>query len=112
MTEQMHPLDVLQSRIENLAKIRDKQTEEGVDQALLAIDVAKSYIKAVAKEPDGERLTLKAVEYIFSVGTSSAGRKVSREFDIEFLSCIPIESVTNKEFRLQRWPQIVVELSK
>jgi hypothetical protein len=108
----MHPLDVLQSRIENLAHIQDKQTEEGIDQTLLAVAVARCYIEAIISEPDGQRLALKAIEYVFNLAKSGAGRKVSREFDIRFLPAIPVELIQNSNFHKQRWPQIVNELSE
>ena len=107
----MHPLDVLQSRVENLAQIPDKRTEEGIDQARLAIAVAKSYIKAITAEPDGQRLALKAIEHVVRIGKSGAGRMASREFGIEFLAAIPVHLIKNNSFLAQRWPRIVEELS-
>lgn len=107
----MHPLDVLQSRIENLARLPDKQTTEGVDQAKLSVAVARAYIEAIAAEPDGQRLALKAIEHVVRIGKSSAGRKASREFGIEFLPAIPAHVIKNESFLAQRWPRIIKELA-
>jgi hypothetical protein len=107
----MHPLDVLQSRIENLAQLADKQTDEGIDQALLSVQVAKFYIEAIALAEDGEHLALKAIEHVVSIAKSSAGRKVSTEFGIEFLSGLPVQAIQNERFLTRRWPRIVEELS-
>jgi len=107
----MHPLDVLQSRIENLAQIADKRTEEGIDQARLSVAVAREYVKAIAAEPDGQRLALKAIEHVVRIGKSGAGRKAAREFGIDFLPAIPFDLIENDDFLTQRWPRIVEELS-
>lgn len=107
----MHPLDVLQSRIENLAQIPDKRTEEGIDQAHLSVAVARAYVEAISAEPDGQRLALKAIEHIVRIGTSGAGRKASKEFGIDFLLAIPVHVIDNDSFLTQRWPQIGEELA-
>lgn len=107
----MHPLDVLHSRVENLAQLESKQNSEGVAQTKLALAVAKAYSETVAMEPDGDKLALKAIEHVVTIAKSSAGRKVSKEYGIEFLSSIPFPAISNENFRTHRMPRIVEELA-
>lgn len=103
----MHPVDVLQSRIWNLATLKNKQDELGVLQARLAIQVVRRYIAAIAG--DNERLALKAVEKVVDIARSSAGRRAAA-FGIDFLSAIPARSIRAEEFQRSRWPRLRDEL--
>lgn len=105
----MHPIDVLQSRIWNLATLKDKQNEPGVLQASLAVRVARRYIAAIAGDKDNEKLALKAVEKVVDIAKSSAGRRAT-SFGIDFLSAIPVRSIRSEEFRRIRWPRLLDEL--
>lgn len=103
----MHPIDVLQSRIWNLATLKDKQNEMGVLQANLAVQVVRRYIAAIAG--DNEKLALKAVEKVVDIAKSSAGRRAA-SFGIDFLSAIPVRSIRSEEFHRTRWPRLLDEL--
>lgn len=107
----MHPLDVLHSRVENLARIPDKRNDKYINQTRLSIAVACAYIGAIATEPEGRRSVLKAIEYIVDIAKSSAGRKVSREFGIDFLPAIPARLIDDENFHRHRWPHIVNDLA-
>jgi hypothetical protein len=80
----MHPLDVLKSRIENLATLQDKQTPEGITQAKLSLQVANKFITRIADHIDGQKSALKAIEAIITIAKSSAGCKCAREFGIDW----------------------------
>lgn len=107
----MHPLDVLLSRVENLAQLVSKQTPEGIEQARLAALVACAYIAELAKEPDSGRHALKAVEYVAAIAKSHAGKKVSKKFGISFFTAIPESAIENKAFHRVRWPRLRRELA-
>jgi hypothetical protein len=118
----MHPLDVLQSRVENLKQIADKRTPEGVEQARLAFQVANRFIEGLAKEDarrsDGAQQqksaprATQAVEHVVKIATSAAGRFAVKEFGLDFLEALPGETIINPAFRLKRWPQILEQLGK
>lgn len=108
----MHPLDVLKSRIENLATIPEKQNSTGIAQARLSLLVANKFIQALTQETDGQKMALKGIEYIASVAKSPAGCKSSREFGIDFFQSIPVESINVDLFHANRWPRLVAELQK
>jgi hypothetical protein len=107
----MHPLDVLLSRVENLARLEAKQNEAGIEQARLATLVAREYITQIAKEHDESRHALKAVEHVVSIAKSSAGKKVSKEFGISFFNAIPTYAIKNEMFHSIRWPRLIDELN-
>lgn len=107
----MHPLDVFLSRIENLAQLADKQNPQGIEQAKLGVLVAHNYIEEIAKElPDGQKHALKTIEYVVKVAKSGAGRKVSRDFGIDFRGAIPGYAIIVEAFHKVRYPQILQEL--
>lgn len=108
----MHPLDVLKSRIENLATLQDKQTPEGITQAKLALQVANKFITAFAKNTDGQKSALKAIETVINIAKTSAGCKCAREFGIDFFQAIPKNAIKDEQFHQMRWPHLVKELDK
>ncbi len=108
----MHPLDVLKSRIENLATLQVKQTPEGITQARLALQVANKFIAAIAGNADGQKSALKAIEAIVNIAKSSAGCKCAREFGIDFFQAIPKNAIKDEQFHQIRWPHLVQELNK
>lgn len=108
----MHPLDVLKSRIENLATLQDKQTPEGITQAKLALQVANKFITTIAGTIDGQKSALKAIEAIVNIAKSSAGCKCAREFGIDFFQAIAKNAIKDEQFHQIRWSHLVKELDK
>lgn len=107
----MHPIDVFLSRVENLAQLADKQNPQGVEQAKLAIEVIRRHIETVAQDPKiGQKHALKIIEYVVTVAKSGAGRKLAREFGIDFRGGIPAYAITVEAFHRHRYPQILQEL--
>ena len=107
----MHPIDVLISRTENLAKIPDKQNDEGITQLKLAVKVGAKYVREVSELPsDGQKHALKVIEKIVSLAKSGSGRKCSKLFGVRFIDAIPAFAISDQNFRQIRWPQIIQEL--
>jgi len=106
----MHPLDVLKSRVENLAQLREKQNVEGIEQVRIAIAVASAFIKEVALNSAQESV-LKQIETVAGIANSTGGKKVRKEFGVSFIEAIPIEVVTNQNFINIRWQRMQQELS-
>lgn len=106
----MHPLDVLQSRLENLARIADKRTPEGIAQACLAVQVSRSYITSIADTTEqGQKSASKAVEKIINLGKSGAGKSAQKKYGLCLLDAIPPHTIKNKNFHATRWPQLIDE---
>lgn len=110
----MHPLHVLESRINNLFLLKSKRTDEGYEQARLALEVAGAHIldqvrQSSRPEGDGERaarMSMRAVEHVVKIATSSAGRFAAKDERIDFLSALKVDEFDNEAFRTLRWPQI------
>lgn len=84
----MHPVDVLDSRIQNLALIPAKRTPAGVSQARLAIGVARAFISAEIDER-GERKALPLLERIAVIAADERALHVFLEYDVDPLLAVP-----------------------
>ena len=106
----IHPIDVLESRIKNLHLLPEKRTSAGVAQALLAVDVARAFIRhTIAVQ--GERSALKLLERIVTIAAEPAGLRVHLKFDIEPLSAVPLDDFrTTGALHSVRWPQVLREV--
>lgn len=106
----IHPIDLLESRIKNLDLLPEKRTSAGVAQALLAVDVARAFIRhAIAVQ--GERVALKLLERIVTIAGEPAGVRVQRRFEVEPLSAVPLDDFrTTSALHSGRWPQVLAEI--
>ena len=106
----IHPIDVLESRIKNLDLLPHKRTSAGVAQALLAVDVARAFIRhTIAVQ--GERVALKLLERIVAIAKEPAGLRVQLRFEVEPLSAVPLDDFrTTSALHSERWPQVLAEI--
>lgn len=108
----MHPLDVLDSRIQNLDMIPSKRTRAGVSQAELAVDVARRFLSLEIAER-GERKALRLLERIGSMASYDGSVRIFLKYGIDPLNAVPVE-----EFKMttalhkKRWPQILRSISR
>ena len=108
----MHPIDVLDSRIQNLALIPAKRTRAGVSQARLALDVARAFISAEIDER-GERKALQLLERIATIAADERALHVFLEYEVDPLLAVPLEDFrTTTALHAQRWPQVVAAVKK
>jgi hypothetical protein len=104
----IHPIDVLDSRIQNLHLLPEKRTSAGIAQATLAVDVARAFIRQEIEER-GERAGLKLLERVADI----AAVRVFLLYGIDPLQAVPIEDFrTTSALHKLRWPQIVGEVDK
>jgi hypothetical protein len=104
----LHPLDVLASRLYNLAEIPEKRNDKGVAQAELAISIARAFLRDTIVQ--GNERVFPQIERLRMTATNDKIAAVSRDFGLDVLSCVPIELITNEKFKANRWPQIVREV--
>jgi hypothetical protein len=104
----LHPLDVLASRVYNIAHFPEKQTANGALQVDLALRVANQYIRQTAIAL-GEKTALKQIEEVVSLAKSSEGR-AARHFGADYRLALPTDAIDNGNFHQLRWPRIVEEL--
>jgi hypothetical protein len=106
----IHPIDVLDSRIQNLHLLPEKRTDAGIAQALLAVDVARAFIRQMLAVRD-ERAGLKLLERVADVAGDIAAVRVFLLYDIDPLKSVPLEDFrTTSALHKVRWPQIVAEV--
>lgn len=108
----MHPIDVLDSRIQNLLLIPRKRNEMGVAQAQLAILVVGAFIQDEIRTR-GERRALKLLERIVALAESPGAIRIFIAYGIDPLAAIPIEDFrTTSSLHTKRWPQVTSHISE
>jgi hypothetical protein len=107
----MHPIDVLDSRIQNLHLLPQKRTKAGIAQGTLAVDVARAFIR-LEIATRGERVGLRLLERIGDIACDIAAVRVFLLYAIEPLGAVPLEDFrTTTALHRVRWPQIVAEVA-
>jgi len=108
----IHPIDVLDSRIQNLHLLPEKRTVAGIAQARLAVDVARAFIRQEIAARD-ERAGLKLLERVTDIAGDIAAVRVFLLYGIDPLKAVPLEDFrTTSALHKVRWPQIVAEVGK
>jgi hypothetical protein len=108
----IHPIDVLDSRIQNLHLLPEKRTDAGIAQARLAVDVARAFIRQEVAAR-GERVGLKLLERVTEIAGDIAAVKVFFLYGIDPLNAVPLEDFrTTTALHKVRWPQTVAEVGK
>ena len=108
----IHPIDVLDSRIQNLHLLAQKRTAAGIAQANLAVDVAHAFLRQEI-DARGERAGLKLLERVAEIAADIAAVKVYLLYGIDPLAAIPLESFrTTSALHKSRWPQIVAAVGQ
>lgn len=108
----MHPIDVLDSRIQNLDTLPQKRNAIGIAQARLGVDVVRAFILQEARTGD-KRAGLKLVERVAEIAYDIAATRVFLLHGVDPLGAVPLEEFrTVKAFRELRWPQIVAEVAR
>jgi hypothetical protein len=106
----IHPIDVLDSRIQNLHILPEKRTAAGIAQARLAVDVARAFVRQQVATRS-ERVGLKLLERIAEIAADIAAVRVFLLFGIDPLQAIPLEEFrTTTALHKVRWPQIVADV--
>ncbi|HET6631060.1 MAG TPA: hypothetical protein VFG91_14915 [Woeseiaceae bacterium] len=108
----IHPIDVLDSRIQNLHLLPGKRNRAGIAQGKLAVDVARGFIRREI-ETHGERAGLKLLERVAEIAADIAAVRVFLLYGIDPLQAVPIEDFrTTPALHKLRWPQILAEVEK
>ena len=108
----IHPIDVMDSRIQNLHLLPEKRSDAGIAQARLSVDVVRAFIRQQVATRS-ERTGLKLLERVAEIASESAAVRVFLLFGIEPLEAIPLEDFrTTSALHKARWPQIVAEVAE
>lgn len=102
----MHPIDVLDSRIQNLLLIPHKRNEMGIAQAQLAVPVVRALIQDEIRAR-GEKRALKLLERVVALAESPGAIRIFLAYGIDPLVAIPIDDFrTTSSLHTKRWPQV------
>lgn len=108
----IHPIDVLDSRIQNLHLLPEKRTDAGVAQGELAVGVARAFIRREIAA-HGERSALKLLERVVAIAGDIAAIRVFLLHGVDPLLAMPLEDFrTTSALHKVRWPQIVAEVTE
>jgi len=108
----LHPLDVLESRLRNVAVLPSKRDAAGVAQAELAIAIACRFIESLIVSGAGARPVLDAVERIAQIALDRSLAKVACEYGLDPLAAVPAQRIEIPRFQNQRWPQVLSAVAK
>ncbi len=107
----IHPVDVLDSRIQNLHLLAEKRTDAGIAQARLAVDVVRAFLREQVATL-GERVGLKLLERVVEIAGDIAAVRVFLLYAVDPLSAVPLEDFrTTSALHKTRWPQITGEIA-
>jgi hypothetical protein len=101
----IHPLDLLASRLHNLAGISEKRDAQGVAQGRLAISVVRALISQAHSTLE-ERDVFPFVEEVRRIALNEKLGRVYYEYGFDVLSAVPVELFKSQDFLSKRWPQI------
>lgn len=101
----LHPLDLLASRLHNLADIPRKRDAQGAAQGRLAISVVRAFISQAHRALE-ERDVLPFVEEVRRIALNKKLARVYYEYGFDLLSAVPVEVFKDENFLSKRWPQI------
>lgn len=101
----IHPLDLLASRLHNLAAIPGKRNAHGVTQGRLAISVVRAFISQAHSTLE-ERDVFPFVEEVRRIALDKKLGRVYYEYGFDVLAAVPVELFKNEGFLSKRWPQI------
>jgi hypothetical protein len=114
----MHPLDVLQGRLENVYGLAAKQDEHGMAQLNVAIDVARKFVADIASQEAGDTaasprpVALRHLARIERLALSDAGRKVAKRYGIHVADAIDPAPVGHiAQFMSKKLPQLLKLMS-
>ncbi len=106
----LHPTLVLKSRIVNLHRLQSKRDTNGIEQARLAVSVAKAffenYISLGLAGANPDRYLVDRVKWLGKLALSDAGIYVFAQWGIDVMEAAPRNLITNKKFHAEHWPRL------
>jgi hypothetical protein len=101
----IHPLDLLASRLHNLADLPGKRDVQGVAQAQLGINIARAFISQAHSALE-ERDVFPFVEEIRRIALNKKLARVYYEYGFDVLCVVPVDMFEDENLLSKRWPKI------
>ncbi len=108
----LHPLDVLESRLQNLRLISEKRHPGGIAQAQLAIGIARAFINRLLDEEVEIRVAFDAVERIAQIAANKALTGVAVDYSLDVLAAVPVDRIDHPDFKTRRWPAVLQRVTE
>ena len=108
----LHPLDLLESRLQNLLLIPEKRHPGGIAQAQLAIAIAQAFLNRLLDVGSDMRSVLDAIERIGQIAANKALTAVTVDYSLDVLAAVPVARIDQPLFLTKRWPTIVHAVAK
>ena len=105
----LHPLDVLESRLQNLRLLPSKRDQIAVAQARLAVQVVRAFLQDRLDEGDAKRL-FQAIKRIKKIALNPGLARTAFDYKIDLLSAVPAARIAKEGFRERFWPDVVSRL--
>lgn len=102
----LHPILCLKSRISNLDRLPSKRNKNGIEQARVAVEVARHYLGQRIQEGN-IRGALQGIKQIAEMAQTPAGLFVWEKYGIDVLKAVEPESIPIQEFQNIEWPRQV-----
>ena len=100
----INPLDLLTSKLYNVANIPSKRDLQGINQAQLSIEIAHRYLKTALT--NSEPIGLKVVEAHFANCCTEAYVIADVDYNLDAFSLIKSLEITHERFKSTRYPQM------
>lgn len=108
----LHPLDVLESRLINLAVLPGKRDEFGVEQARLAIQVVRAFVLSLLQSRSAPRVVFQAVQNLRRLALDRRLATVAFDYDLDVLEAIPADQILAPKFSEMMWPRLVASVRR
>ncbi len=92
----MHPLHVLDSRVQNAVGLLGDKGPHVLTQARWAIAVARAAMRRVLRLPGEDERLGAMIRQVHSLARSRAGRQLMREHGIEVLQAVPVMEIRRR----------------
>lgn len=107
----MHPLDVLESRLKNVAMLPAKRNAQGIEQAWLAVEVVRRYLLEMISA-NRMRVVFEAVERLEELALDGKLLRVHYDYAIDPLAAVPVGDIAHGPFHAERWPRIEAHVAR
>jgi hypothetical protein len=105
----LHPLDVLESRLQNLRLLPGKRNEYGVAQARLAVEVVRAFFDEQLDAGDTKRV-FQAIKRVKRLALGPGLARTAFEYDVDVLDAVPVARIAQEKFRERFWPDVLTRL--
>lgn len=106
----LHPLDVLESRLRNLAALTSKRNAIGVEQARLSVNIVRAFIESHMSTGGDPRIVRQAIKRIEKLALDKELSQVAFTYGIDVLAAVPVERIAYPRFHDEQWPRVLERL--